>query len=74
MSLVLFDIHRFKSINDSFGHYAGDHVIKHPERNPGSMLRPFRPTMPCGCLLIVVPVLRGDDQVAPAEGAGESCC
>jgi diguanylate cyclase (GGDEF)-like protein len=27
MSLVLFDIDRFKSINDSFGHYAGDHVI-----------------------------------------------
>jgi diguanylate cyclase (GGDEF)-like protein len=27
MSLILFDIDRFKSINDSFGHYAGDHVI-----------------------------------------------
>ena len=27
MSLVLFDIDRFKSINDRFGHQAGDHVI-----------------------------------------------
>jgi diguanylate cyclase (GGDEF)-like protein len=27
LSLVLFDIDRFKSINDSFGHYAGDQVI-----------------------------------------------
>jgi diguanylate cyclase (GGDEF)-like protein len=27
MSLVLFDIDRFKSINDSFGHHAGDNVI-----------------------------------------------
>jgi diguanylate cyclase (GGDEF)-like protein len=27
ISLVLFDIDRFKSINDSFGHYAGDQVI-----------------------------------------------
>ena len=28
ISLVLFDIDRFKTINDSFGHYAGDHVIR----------------------------------------------
>ena len=27
ISLVLFDIDRFKSINDRFGHQAGDHVI-----------------------------------------------
>jgi diguanylate cyclase (GGDEF)-like protein len=27
MSLVLFDIDRFKSINDDFGHHAGDQVI-----------------------------------------------
>jgi diguanylate cyclase (GGDEF)-like protein len=27
MSLVLFDIDRFKSINDRFGHQAGDYVI-----------------------------------------------
>jgi diguanylate cyclase (GGDEF)-like protein len=27
MSLVLFDIDRFKSINDDFGHHAGDEVI-----------------------------------------------
>src|SRR5262245_46897215 len=27
MSLIMLDIDRFKSINDDFGHYAGDQVI-----------------------------------------------
>lgn len=49
-SLALFDVDRFKSINDTFGHQAGDHVLQ----EVGRLLRELGPD--------VVPIRLGGDE------------
>ncbi len=39
LSLVVLDIDRFKSINDTWGHQAGDRVLKYLARELGSQIR-----------------------------------
>ncbi len=38
-SIIMFDVDKFKSINDDFGHLAGDQVLKEVAERVGCMLR-----------------------------------
>jgi two-component system, cell cycle response regulator len=68
VGVLLADIDRFKSVNDTFGHFAGDAVLKEFARRMSSCMRPYDSIGRYGGeeFLIVLPGC--DEQSSVAQG------
>ncbi|MEZ5541099.1 MAG: bifunctional diguanylate cyclase/phosphodiesterase [Pseudomonadota bacterium] len=71
LSFVLFDVCRFKAINESYGHQSGDDVLKQVARRIGSVLRRGEHLFRVGGDEFVVLMLGTDE--AGAQRFAERC-
>ena len=69
VSVILFDIDHFKSVNDTHGHAAGDEILKQVAGRVGSGIRDFDMLARYGGeeFVVIMPNTPADDAVAVAE-------
>jgi diguanylate cyclase (GGDEF)-like protein/PAS domain S-box-containing protein len=70
VAVLLFDIDRFKDINDAFGHAAGDAVLKHTVSQMSRAVRPTDTLARLGGDEFVL-IARGVDSLEQAEALAE---
>ncbi len=69
VSILLFDIDHFKAVNDSYGHTAGDEVLKEVANRAGRNLRTFDLVARLGGeeFIVILPDTDADDALVVAE-------
>lgn len=74
VSVVFFDIDRFKAINDTYGHLQGDEVLKNVGQQIANSLRPYDSIGRWGGdeFLVVLPDTDGDHAVSAARRLSSS--
>jgi diguanylate cyclase (GGDEF)-like protein len=76
VAVLLGDVDRFKSVNDTYGHQAGDVVLREAARRMCAEVRPYDAVGRYGGeeFLMVLPGCDGESALVQAERVREALC